>query len=884
MNTSGRYLRRLSRCFVLLSLLLAQQVAASVDFALLRSRIYGDLTGYTYDVNDTDIKTKITSATQNAKAKQNAFISGDNGRATIWPDLTFVSSADITEAFDRLKLMATAYQLVGSELYHNEALLANIVSGLNWLNANKYNKNKPIYDNWWDFRIGASTRLNNVLILVGNEIPESLFTGLTDAVDYYCGSVGSYTGANLVWIVNVIGTRALLVEDENKLLYARNALLPALEYVTTGDGFYDDGSFIQHTAHPYSGAYGMSFMGTVVQVLCLFYGTDLALPESYSDNILSWVYDGFEPLIFKGALCAFVRGREISRNGSTDNKKGREFLQILLRLIRVLPETEYNRMAGLIKYLLTTDTTFSGYYDGINTIADIMTIKQIVSDTPILPRSGYNIYKQYPSMDRVMMQRDKFAFGVSMHSSRVYNFEMLNDENLKGWHTGSGMTYLYNADAAQYDLHFWPTVNPYRLPGTTVPGTKSYGKNSYSDAAWVGGASLLNKYGVSGMFFNSTKLKMQAKKSWFMFDNEIVCLGSGVASSDGTAINTYIDQRRLVTDNRNSLYVDNVLKPALFGTDESPETWNDVSWMYLSGKYSSNGQIGYYFPEPATLKAIRIQQTGKWSEINAGGDATERKNYFLTLWKEHGSPLTTDEDDNTRYAYVLLPELTKSVVQAYASNPDIEILANTTNQHAVRERRLGITAVNFWNNISSQILEINGLPYIACDKKASVIVQETADSVVIGVSDPTQLSTDPVTVRLYTATSGVVLSGSPEIELISSSDPVTLKVNVNGSRGKTHQIILRKNATALAVTPDADDFSSTLRVVDGRTLCSVQVPQSGKLSVTIASLAGSMMANKEIILIPGINNFEIFPSKELRGVYLITLEFNGNRKNYKMMY
>ena len=28
-------------------------------------------------------------------------------------------------------------------------------------------------------------------------------------------------------------------------------------FVTSGDGFYVDGSFIQHTRHPYTGSYGL---------------------------------------------------------------------------------------------------------------------------------------------------------------------------------------------------------------------------------------------------------------------------------------------------------------------------------------------------------------------------------------------------------------------------------------------------------------------------------------------------------------------------------------------------------------------------------------------------------------------------------------------------
>ena len=46
--------------------------------------------------------------------------------------------------------------------------------------------------------------------------------------------------------------------------------------------------------------------------------------------------------------------------------------------------------------------------------------------------------------------RPGFGFGISMCSSRIYNYESINGENLHGWFTGDGMTYLYNSDLNQF--------------------------------------------------------------------------------------------------------------------------------------------------------------------------------------------------------------------------------------------------------------------------------------------------------------------------------------------------------------------------------------------------------------------------------------------------
>src|SRR5207248_41740 len=140
---------------------------------------------------------------------------------------------------------------------------------------------------------------------------------------------------------------------------------------------------------------------------------------------------------------------------------------------------------------------------------------------------------QFTHMDRAVHLRPGWCFGLAMFSSRIANYESINGENLQGWYTSEGMTYLYNADLAHYADDFWSTVNPYRLPGTTVDTqirAPASDQGRQSSNPWVGGASIQNLYGVSGMQLSATSSSLTARKSWFMFDNEIVCLGTGITS------------------------------------------------------------------------------------------------------------------------------------------------------------------------------------------------------------------------------------------------------------------------------------------------------------------------------------------------------------------
>ena len=83
----------------------------------------------------------------------------------------------------------------------------------------------------------------------------------------------------------------------------------------------------------------------------------------------------------------------------------------------------------------------------------------------------------------------------------------------------------------------WPTVDPYRLPGTTVD-TKELadgaGYNKTSPQSWIGGTTN-GTNGTAAMHYNSTNLglgmDLKAQKSWFFLNGMIVNLGTNITGS-----------------------------------------------------------------------------------------------------------------------------------------------------------------------------------------------------------------------------------------------------------------------------------------------------------------------------------------------------------------
>ncbi len=79
-----------------------------------------------------------------------------------------------------------------------------------------------------------------------------------------------------------------------------------------------------------------------------------------------------------------------------------------------------------------------------------------------------NSYTQFPAMDRAVAQRPDYGFGVAAFSSRTQNYESINNENVRGWHTADGRTTVYTSDLDQYGSGYWATIDSTRIPGTTV--------------------------------------------------------------------------------------------------------------------------------------------------------------------------------------------------------------------------------------------------------------------------------------------------------------------------------------------------------------------------------------------------------------------------------
>lgn len=685
-------------------------------------------------------------------------------------------------SFKKVLSMCKAYAAEGGALYQNQDMLKDITNILDFLCGSCYTA-KSQTDNWWTWEIGIPKDLIPALILIYDGLTEEQVMAYTETLYFFQpdpfheGVINTASthgqgyreaqGANIIdCSTTAVGLGAL--REDNELVYL-GMLASSQTFVIQNvedsaqiaangynSGFYPDGSYLDHIKVPYLGAYGIEFMKGGAKIPSLLAGTPWKYPEQVQDNLESYIVEGFGNGMYKGMMLDCLKGRSVSRPASSNQAAGREAMMIILQIVDSFSQEAKETTLSALKAWLEEDEGFIDSLVGAENMAIKKKAKEILEDTSIQSNIA-PVHKSYPLMDRVVHRTEDYLFALSMYSERIQNTEIMNDENRFGWHQNNGMTYIYDEDN-QYTENYWNTVNPLRLPGTTVvpvnigtgkPDGSGFaqGGDFCSKESWVGGTSIGN-YGVSGMSFSgetqgiagdapvSYAPDLKGKKSWFMFDDEMVCLGAGITNKNmELPVETTIENKKLRKDGSNQLLVNgektelpvkeaNVKELVEHTADVSGTSFEQVNWAHLEGNQSVG--TGYYFPEENTeIQVRRGQTTGSWKDVGTfEGESTEN---YLEMWVDHGQ-----NPENASYSYVLLPETSAEETENYAQAPKVTILENSSEVQAVRHETLKITGINFWQEQGGSI---DG---ITSDKAASVMLQETEQGTVkVSVSDPT---------------------------------------------------------------------------------------------------------------------------------------------------
>ena len=780
------------------------------QYAEMRSRWTERLTGNGSSItDDEDFQTSMETMAQDAEdAMENmADIPADGSHVdALWSDLDLeikyvaTSDASYTEdlntAYTRLQAMATAYAAENCRLYHNEDLKERILYALEWLYDNGYNENynveKQLYGNWWHWEIGIPQALGSTVILMYEDLTQeqidkfyaTLYRFNQDpTVVYKVQGWGTMemTSANLMDTSLVAALRSAIGNTQDGIGAAVNALGTVTGFVTEGDGFYEDGSCIQHSNLAYTGGYGLTLLKGIERILLLSNDTAWQASADDLESVYTWIWEGYRPLFADGAMMDMVSGRSIARPSHTELETGRGILEAIVLLADGAPEDRKEQLLSFAKkQVLAGAENLDTFYSGMEA-SSMIAAKQLAADDSVEADDGTPYTKIFGSMDKATIHREGYTLGISMFSSRTGNFEYMNKENTKGWHISDGALFLYNGDAGQFSNNYWNTIDPHRLPGITTDHTEGTNYESglayTSDKDYAGGSSVEDLYATIAMDFHGQNTDLTAKKAWFAFDDEVVALGTDISGITKDT-ETIIENKQIRDDGSNALVVDGEETQAELGESSAA----GVEYAWIEGN-SGTDSIGYYFPEGEDLEIKKEARTGSFQDINgavadgaAGSEDVTRD--YLSLAVSHGDGTEEGAED---YAYVLLPGRTEEETAEYASGSEIEIISNTAEVQAAADRSSGASGYQFWTAASAG--------NVSADQASSVTMKEEDGTLKLGISDPSQTQ-DSVTIHVSGYKNLQYVDGDQEAVVNATEDGVDITVDTSAGAGKTYELTL----------------------------------------------------------------------------------------------
>jgi hypothetical protein len=609
-----------------------------------------------------------------------------------WPGIDYADTSRTafqhTQHLANLVQMSRAYKKKGSALAGKKELKHAISLSLDfWL------KNDFICENWWNNEIGTPGDLTAVLLLMDTDLTREQ-TEKTSAITgrSHINAWGARQSGDRIKIAGIQAKNALFKRDAGLFEMLMKVVEGEIRFVPDNErGMQVDYSF-QHRVDRVNNtlSYGLGYAEAFAEWAAGVAGTRYRFSEESLQQLIDYYLDGICKMMVYGKYPdPGATNRDIARPRS-----GAAFNTLILE--RLMSVTGYRK----------------------EELETIMKIRR----NEARPALSYS--KFFWQSEHYTHQRPGYFTSVRMFSSRNCNMEEpYNGEGLMNHHRGDGANYLSLTGNEYFTLS--PVYDWQKIPGTTVlqkpslPPENEIQKPGTMDYA---GAVTNGKYGAAGFDFASPHDPVKARKAWFFFDDEYVCLGAGITSATNYPVVTTLNQCRLEGE----------VFASSGGSDrtvsQGEHSLEQTGWIFHNG-------VGYLFPEPAKVVLSNRAQTGSWYGINRQTHSSREEVSLdvFKLWIDHGV-----RANDAGYQYVVMPSSTPDKVKAAAADSPVKILANTPALQAVWHRDLNMLQAVFYTNGE---VEFAGGIRITLDGPGIVMVKNEGGNIrEISVADPLRKS------------------------------------------------------------------------------------------------------------------------------------------------
>src|SRR5699024_1823250 len=201
------------------------------------------------------------------------------GSAAVLADLAYDAGAYLTTTVRRLPPPAAAWAAAGARHHDDATLRGLVIVGLRDFRAQIYHPSQPEFGNWWTSEIGVTRALADAMAIPREHHTDEDVTAFGESIGFYVphpweqfpeerGRITS-EGANRVDLCQAVIIRSIVGRDRERLAHAIEGLSAVWQIVDEGNGFYEDGSFIQHSTIGYTGTYGLVLLSGLSTLFAL---------------------------------------------------------------------------------------------------------------------------------------------------------------------------------------------------------------------------------------------------------------------------------------------------------------------------------------------------------------------------------------------------------------------------------------------------------------------------------------------------------------------------------------------------------------------------------------------------------------------------------------
>lgn len=659
---------------LLLSVITKTSQAAKDDFLIIKERVVAELM-------KTSIDDKLIPPILDRMREDGSFKNID------YKDMSRVAGFPHRRHTSDLVYLAKAYKNKSSSYFKSKKLKKRIITSLKYWADNDF-----FGDNWHNNQISTPTNLVNLMLIFGDNIPKDLIEKTQPMIGRaHMKASGARPSGDRIVIAGILAKNLLFMGDREQFDEIIELIEGEVKFSTGTRGMQHDFSFHHRvdrvnntTSYGYS-KYANAFGEWSYYVA----NTKYAFSVEKINHLVDYYLDGiYKQLVYGVYTDISVKNRSITHKATFKPQR-------ILEIERLLFGTDYRK----------------------DELEEIIKLRKGEA------KPSLSFSKFFWQTEHFVFQRPNFYTTVRMHSTRNRNMEVpYNGPGKTTHHRADGTNYLQLKGDEYHNI--WPVYDWQKVSGTTVVqkpelyGPTEIQKDGLTDFV---GAVTDGLYGAVAYDFRSPHDFVKAKKSWFFFDDEYVCIGTDIKSSKRLPVYTTINQvlmRSDVTGKKNGQIVK---------LDKANRKLSAVKWIHQD-------KVGYILPDTTTISLSNQAEEGRWSDITDQINISEElvsKDVF-TLGFDHG-----ERPSNASYQYIVVPDVSEQEMKETSdNNRGIEILSNTSHVHAVKSNKLNICQLAFYQAGEVEIAEGSS---IKMDSQGMVMLKMNDNRInEISVADPSR--------------------------------------------------------------------------------------------------------------------------------------------------